>query len=149
MRSKAAPRTGVDWFLAFLRVLLTSLVLFGLLAFLWQQIDPDNPLASAINPDANRLSWDAFQGLVISGLSQGAMYGLIALGYSMVYGVLGFINFAHGEVFMVGAMTGMITSNKLFEAGVWEDNFLLAILIAVLVSVLCSTVTAVVTERIA
>ena len=149
MRSKAAPRTGVDWFLTFLRVLLSGLVLFGLLAFLWQQIDPDNPLASAINPDANRLSWDAFQGLVISGLSQGAMYGLIALGYSMVYGVLGFINFAHGEVFMVGAMTGMITSNKLFEAGVWEDNFLLAILIAVLVSVVCSTVTAVVTERIA
>ena len=149
MRSKAAPRTGVDWFLTFLRVLLSGLVLFGLLAFLWQQIDPGNPLASAINPDANRLSWDAFQGLVISGLSQGAMYGLIALGYSMVYGVLGFINFAHGEVFMVGAMTGMITSNKLFEAGVWEDNFLLAILIAVLVSVICSTVTAVVTERIA
>ena len=68
MRSKAAPRTGVDWFLTFLRVLLSGLVLFGLLAFLWQQIDPGNPLASAINPDANRLSWDAFQGLVISGL---------------------------------------------------------------------------------
>ena len=149
MRSKAAPRTGVDWFLTFLRVLLSALVAFGLLAFVWQQIDPGNPLADAINPDATRLSWDAFQGLVISGLSQGAMYGLIALGYSMVYGVLGFINFAHGEVFMVGAMTGMITSNKLFEAGVWDDNFILAILVAVLISVICSTLTAVVMERVA
>ena len=50
------------------------------------------------------------------------MYGLIALGYSMVYGVLGFINFAHGEVFMIGAMSGMITSNKLAEAGLWEER---------------------------
>jgi len=136
-------------FLTFLRVLLTSLVGFGLLAFILQQIDPGNPIASTINDDATRLSWGAFQGLVVSGLSQGSMYGLIALGYSMVYGVLGFINFAHGEVFMVGAMTGLITSNKLFEAGVWEDAFVLAILVAVLVSVVCSTLTAVIMERIA
>lgn len=149
MRHRAAPRTRVDWFLTFLRVLLTALVGFGLLAFVLQQFDPNNPLAEAINPDANRLSWDAFQGLVVSGLSQGSMYGLIALGYSMVYGVLGFINFAHGEVFMVGAMTGLITSNKLFEAGVWDDAFILAILVAVLVSVVCATLTAVIMERIA
>lgn len=149
MRQKAAPRTGVDWFLTLLRVLLTGLVAFGLLAFVLQQIDPGNPLAQAINPDASRLRWDAFQGLVVSGLSQGAMYGLIALGYSMVYGVLGFINFAHGEVFMIGAMTGMITSNKLFEAGVWESNFVLAILVGVFVSMACSTLTAVVMERVA
>lgn len=144
------PRTKVDWFLTFLRVLLTSLVVFGLFAFLVQQfVGPDNPLTRFLNEDANRLDWDAFRGLVVSGLSQGSMYGLIALGYSMVYGVLGFINFAHGEVFMVGAMTGLITSNKLFEAGVWEDAFIVAILVAVLVSIICATLTAVVMERIA
>src|SRR3954465_9315941 len=43
---------------------------------------------------------------LIIGLSVGATYALIALGYTMVYGVLKLINFAHGDVFMVGAMTG-------------------------------------------
>ncbi len=44
---------------------------------------------------------------LINGLSQGSIYALIALGYTMVYGVLRFINFAHGDVFMVGAFAGM------------------------------------------
>src|SRR5271157_597877 len=43
---------------------------------------------------------------LINGLSLGAVYALIALGYTMVYGVLGFINFAHSDVFMVGAFAG-------------------------------------------
>ncbi len=43
---------------------------------------------------------------LINGLSLGAIYALIALGYTMVYGILKLINFAHGEVFMVGAYTG-------------------------------------------
>jgi len=43
---------------------------------------------------------------VINGLQRGSIYALIALGYTMVYGVLRLINFAHGEVFMVGAFTG-------------------------------------------
>jgi len=43
---------------------------------------------------------------IINGLSLGAIYALIALGYTMVYGVLRFINFAHSEVFMVGAFSG-------------------------------------------
>ncbi len=42
------------------------------------------------------------------GLSQGASYALIALGYTMVYGVLGMINFAHGEIFMLGAYAGIL-----------------------------------------
>ena len=149
MRHKAAPRTGVDWFLLFLKVALFSVIGFGLFAFVLQQIDPNNWLAQRINDDATGLTADQFEGLVISGLSQGAMYGLIALGYSMVYGVLGFINFAHGEVFMVGAMTGMITSNKLFEAGAWESNFIASLLFIVMVAVIVSTLTAVVMERVA
>src|SRR2546430_14587086 len=43
---------------------------------------------------------------LINGLSVGATYALIALGYTMVYGVLKLINFAHGDVFMIGAMIG-------------------------------------------
>ncbi|MHB8928850.1 MAG: ABC transporter permease subunit, partial [Bacillota bacterium] len=42
----------------------------------------------------------------LNGLTVGSLYALIALGYSMVYGVLGMLNFAHGDVFMVGAYIG-------------------------------------------
>ncbi len=149
IRSKAVPRTGVDWFLAVMRTGLSFFFISGVLLFILQQIDPQNPIAGVVNPDATGLTADQFEGLVISGLSQGAMYGLIALGYSMVYGVLGFINFAHGEVFMVGAMTGMITSNKLEEAGIWEDAFPVALVFIILVAIVCSTATAVIMERVA
>jgi branched-chain amino acid transport system permease protein len=44
---------------------------------------------------------------LINGLSLGSIYALIALGYTMVYGVLRFINFAHGDVFMIGAFAGL------------------------------------------
>ena len=47
---------------------------------------------------------------LINGLSLGSIYALIALGYTMVYGVLRFINFAHGEVFMLGAFSGLYFS---------------------------------------
>lgn len=49
----------------------------------------------------------------INGLSLGAIYALIALGYTMVYGILQFINFAHGEIFMLGAYTGFYMGNAL------------------------------------
>jgi branched-chain amino acid transport system permease protein len=48
---------------------------------------------------------------IINGLILGSMYALIALGYTMVYGVLNLINFAHGDVLMVGAMSGMTILN--------------------------------------
>ena len=148
-KRKLSRRPGVDTFLTFLRVVMSTFVILGLLMFIGQQIDPDNFVASRINPDATGLTAAQFEGLVISGLSQGAMYGLIALGYSMVYGVLGFINFAHGEVFMVGAMTGMITSNKLDETGAWESNFLLSLLFVLVIAIVCSTLTAIIMERVA
>ena len=48
---------------------------------------------------------DVFLQQVINGLVQGSMYALIALGYTMVYGIINLINFAHGEVLMVAALT--------------------------------------------
>ncbi len=148
-QSVLSRRTGVDTFLFILKAALSTFVILGLLMFIGQQIDPNNFIASRINPDATGLSGAQFETLVVSGLSQGAMYGLIALGYSMVYGVLGFINFAHGEVFMVGAMTAMIASNKLDDAGLWESNFLGSLVFILLIAVVCSTVTAVIMERVA
>lgn len=152
MRAKGAGRTNVDRFLTLLRVALIGLITIGLVAFIWQQIDPGNAFAKWTHEgeEARRLTWPQFRGLIVSGLSQGAMYGLIALGYSMVYGVLGFINFAHGEVFMVGAFTGFIMSNKFDEAGLWEGSaFIPMVLITVVVATIVSMLTAIIMERVA
>ena len=46
---------------------------------------------------------------LINGITLGSIYGLIAIGYTMVYGIIGMINFAHGDVFMVGAFVSLIT----------------------------------------
>jgi branched-chain amino acid transport system permease protein len=51
--------------------------------------------------------------LFFGGLTRGSIYALIALGYTMVYGVIGLINFAHGEIYMIGAFMGLIISGVL------------------------------------
>jgi branched-chain amino acid transport system permease protein len=63
---------------------------------------------------------------LLNGLSLGAIYALIALGYTMVYGVLRFINFAHSDVFMVGAFIGYYLGNHLPENTVWGGLLVLA-----------------------
>ena len=45
---------------------------------------------------------------LINGLTLGSIYGLIAIGYTMVYGIIGMINFAHGDIFMIGAFIALI-----------------------------------------
>ena len=54
---------------------------------------------------------------LINGLTVGALYALIALGYTMVYGVLEMINFAHGDVFMVGSFLGLVVLALLGPSG--------------------------------
>src|SRR3954465_4009963 len=49
-----------------------------------------------------------FSQQLINAITLGAIYGLIAIGYTMVYGIIGMINFAHGEVFMIGAFISLI-----------------------------------------
>ena len=105
--------------------------------------------AIALGIEGNGLSAAAWKQLIVSGIAQGSMYGLLALGYSMVYGVLGFINFAHGEVFMVGAIVGYFTADALEQVGFWEWNFILAILIVLIASMATSTFAAVLIEQIA
>ena len=55
---------------------------------------------------------------LINGLTLGAIYGLIAIGYTMVYGIIGMINFAHGDIFMVGAFIALIAFLCLVAIGV-------------------------------
>lgn len=53
----------------------------------------------------------------LSGLTRGSIYALIALGYTMVYGIIGLINFAHGEIYMIGAFTALIAATALTVLG--------------------------------
>jgi branched-chain amino acid transport system permease protein len=75
---------------------------------------------------------------LINGLSLGAIYALIALGYTMVYGVLRFINFAHSDVFMVGAFAGFYLSNYFPHETIWGGLIVLmaAMLICAVLGIL-------------
>lgn len=140
--STPAPRrtlhaTWVDGFLWAIRIGAVVVIALGLIGSISKFVAGEGPSA------------EAWRDLLIAGVAQGAMYGLIALGYSMVYGVLGFINFAHGEVFMSGSMVGFVVATLLFEAGVWDANPILSLLIVLLVAMLTSTLVAVIVERVA
>ena len=52
------------------------------------------------------MDWDKFVQITVNGLTLGSVYALVALGFSMVYGILKLLNFAHGDVYMVGAFIG-------------------------------------------
>ena len=56
----------------------------------------------------SRVYMEYFVQQLINGLTLGSIYGLIAIGYTMVYGIIGMINFAHGDIFMVGAFVALI-----------------------------------------
>jgi branched-chain amino acid transport system permease protein len=67
---------------------------------------------------------------LINGLTLGAMFGLIAIGYTMVYGILGMVNFAHGEIFMIGGFISVITFLILGYLGLtWVPLALLTMLL--------------------
>ena len=55
---------------------------------------------------------------LINGIALGSIYGLIAIGYTMVYGIIGMINFAHGDIFMVGAFIALIAFLLIMSLGV-------------------------------
>jgi len=60
---------------------------------------------------------DYFLELLVGGLTRGSIYALIALGYTMVYGIIELINFAHGEIYMIGAFTALIVAGLLTMNG--------------------------------
>jgi branched-chain amino acid transport system permease protein len=67
---------------------------------------------------------------LINGVTLGAMYGLIAIGYSMVYGIIGMINFAHGEIYMIGAFLSIISFTLLGMLGItWVPLALILVLL--------------------
>ena len=86
---------------------------------------------------------------LVNGLTTGSIYALIALGYTMVYGVLQLINFAHGEVFMVGAFAGYGVLVAFGGDDISGAMIVLAIAIAMIAAGAASAVTAMAIERIA
>ena len=62
---------------------------------------------------------------LINGVTLGSIYGLIAIGYTMVYGIIGMINFAHGDIFMVGAFIALIAFLTLVAMGFLAVTLLL------------------------
>jgi len=78
---------------------------------------------------------DYFSELFVGGLTRGSIYALIALGYTMVYGIIELINFAHGEIYMIGAFTALIFASVLTMSGMSGLSILvLASIVAVIYS---------------
>ena len=91
-----------------------------------------------------------FPQVLLDGLILGFMYALIALGYTMVYGVLEFINFAHSEIFILGAFVGVEILLSMKSAGLLDVlPWVLVLLLALVAGMLASGLAAVAVERIA
>lgn len=84
---------------------------------------------------------------LINGVTLGSIYGLIAIGYTMVYGIIGMINFAHGDIFMVGSFIALITLLALLAIGIsWIP---LALILVLIISMLLTSVWGWTVERFA
>ena len=125
--------TPINIFLWTLRILALGVILYG----------------SYVSISSGRLSAAQWRDLLVFGLSTGSVFALIALGYTMVYGVLRFINFAHGEVFMVGGVVAFYVANGLATTSLWVASPILALVIVLVSAMVTSTSVAVIVERIA
>lgn len=123
----------VDFIINLLRIVILLLVIIG--AF--------NTLSSG------RFTTEQWISLTIAGLAQGSIYALIALGYTLVYGILLMINFAHGEVFMAGAFSAVFLAEAFNRSGFLNAQPFLAIPILMAFSALISMSVAILLERIA
>jgi branched-chain amino acid transport system permease protein len=124
----------IDIVLWILRIVIIVLVTWGTIATIIE--NPYNP----------RTWIDT----IVTGIAQGSLYALIAIGYTLVYGVLFMINFAHGEFFMSGIMTATVfVAGPMSVSGFLDKNPILGLLLIALVSILVSVFIALLTERVA
>ncbi|RJP81887.1 MAG: branched-chain amino acid ABC transporter permease LivH [Desulfobacteraceae bacterium] len=79
------------------------------------------------------MDWEYFLELFLGGLTRGSIYALIALGYTMVYGIIELINFAHGEIYMIGAFTALIVATVLSMLGLNQVAILICAAVAAVV----------------
>ena len=86
---------------------------------------------------------------LINGLTLGGVYALIAIGYTMVYGILGMLNFAHGEVYMIGGFTGWWVLHLLTRSNVLLANAVMVIALMIIAAMAVSGLVGVMAERFA
>ena len=99
-------------------------------------------------PAGERLDWEFWANLFVIGLALGAVYALIALGYSLVYGILRMINFAHGEVFMFGAFASFFFARAYAASGFLNSQPIVSLAILFLSAIAVSVGVAVLLERV-
>ncbi len=107
------------------------------------------PSALTLCDFKSRYAADVWLDLVIYGLSQGSVYALLALGYTMVYGILRMINFAHGDVFMAGAYTAYYLAAAFGRSGFLNRSPLLSLAAVLALAAITATSIALVLERVA
>ena len=134
MRRRFEDIDFIDVALWIIRAGILLLVIWGTIAALL-----DNPYS--------RTQWIDF---IIFGIAQGSMYALIAIGYTLVYGVLFMINFAHGEFFMAGIMTATVfIATPMAASGFLDRQPVIGLGIILVVSMAVSVSVSLLTERIA
>lgn len=125
--------TAVDWFLLALRIVVLAVVGTGFVSGL-------------LHPRYGREEWFSF---LAFGLTIGAIYALIALGYTMVYGILRMVNFAHGDVFMIGSYASCFSLIACNRAGILNSDPAISFAIATVVCIAVAAGVNVLVERIA
>jgi branched-chain amino acid transport system permease protein len=130
LRERMTPTDVVMWFIG---AAIVVLVLWGSAATLSQG-------------KYSSYHWFDF---IVFGLAQGSIYALIAMGYTMVYGILRMINFAHSEVFMSGPYTAYYVAAAFYSSGFLDRQPIVSLIIIFLVSMATSTFIALLLERIA
>jgi branched-chain amino acid transport system permease protein len=109
-------------------------------------------VGSMLTLAGGKYSIDTWVDLLVDGASLGGVYALIALGYTMVYGILRMINFAHGDVFMIGAFAGYFTATFLKNVGFLNASpiaSVISIILMMVVAAIVATLVAVLIERLA
>src|SRR5436305_11938225 len=90
--------------------------------------------------------------VLVAGLALGSLYAIVALGYTMVYGIIELINFAHGDVFVFGAFVSITVMNRIYTANslsvpLWDSIWVITVCVIV-AAVVCSALNVVI-ERVA
>ena len=93
-------------------------------------------------------AWKSFVQQLINGITLGSIYGLIAIGYTMVFGIIGMVNFAHGDVFMVSAFIALIAF-LILTTWLGISSIALALLLVLVVAMLFTSLVNWVIERVA